>query len=112
MRIESRKKGTIVILDMAGKMVIGVGDILLRQEMKKHLEAGERSFVFNMLEVPFLDSCSIGEVVACHKRVRDKDGVIKLVLNERLHNLFTMYELMRVFPIFEDLEGALASFAA
>lgn len=111
MKIETRKKGKIVILDMAGKMVTGGGDVLLRQTVKKCLEDGERTFIFNMREVPMLDSPSIGEVVACHKRVKDKEGVIKLVLNERMYGLFTMYELKRVFPIFHDLEEALASFA-
>ena len=111
MKIDTRKKGKILILDMSGKMVIGGGDVLLRQTVKTGLDDGERSFIFNMRDVPMMDSPSIGEVVACHKRVKDKEGIIKLVLNERMYGLFAMYELKRVFPIFHDLEEALASFA-
>jgi anti-anti-sigma factor len=111
MKIEVRKKGKICILDLSGKITFGPATEMLDERFMALLDSGERFFVFNMTGVPWLDSGGIGHVVQCHKRVRDRNGVIKLVLKGKSHDLFTMYELHKVFEIFEDLEEALASFA-
>jgi anti-sigma B factor antagonist len=110
MRIDVRKVGNVNILDMTGKMVVGEGDVLLRKTMRGLLNEGEKFFVFNMLEVNWLDSGSVGEVVACRKRVAEKEGDIKLILQGRAHDVFTTFSLNKVFEITPDLEVALASF--
>ncbi len=111
MKIQVRKKGSINILDMAGRMIIGDGDVLLRETVLGLLDQGERLFVFDMLLVTWLDSGSVGEVVACRKRAVALDGDIKLVLQGRAHDVFTTFSLNKVFEISPDLETALASFA-
>jgi len=110
MKIHVRKKGSINIIDMAGKMIIGEGDVLLRDTMRDLFDKDERLFVFDMLQVNWLDSGSVGEVVACHKRAVALDGDIKLVLQGRAHDVFTTFSLNKVFEISPDLETALASF--
>lgn len=111
MKINVRKKGNIHILEMTGKMTIGEGDVLLRDTMRDLLDKDERLFVFDMLLVNWLDSSSVGEVVACHKRAVAMGGDIKLVLRGRAHDVFTTFILNKVFDIAPDLETALASFA-
>ena len=111
MKIQVRKKGSINILDMAGRMLIGEGDVLLRNTMLGLLDQGERLFVFDMLLVNWIDSGSVGEVVACRKRTLALDGDIKLVLQGRAHDVFITFSLNKVFEISPDLETALASFA-
>lgn len=109
MTIRHRRKGDVVILDVSGKMTLsnsGRFDSCFRER----LEEGARLFIFNLREVPLMDSASVGTVVACHKRVQRHGGLIRLVLNERGHDLFTVYELQRVFGLFDDVEAALASF--
>ncbi len=83
---------------------------MLRDEVRGLLEAGETLFILDMLEVPFMDSASIGEVVACSKRAGERSGLIKLVVKDRVHNLFTMTRLDKVFEIFGSVEDALAGF--
>ena len=111
MKIDVRKKGNVNIVDMAGRMIIGEGDVLLRDTMQDLLDKGERLFVFDMHEVTWLDSGSVGEVVACRKRAVAKDGEVKLVLRGKAHDVFTTFSLNKVFEITEDVESALASFA-
>ncbi|MCZ6649801.1 MAG: STAS domain-containing protein, partial [Acidobacteria bacterium] len=84
---------------------------LLRRMFRELLEQGETRFVFSMLKTSWLDSGGIGEVVACHRRVVGKQGVIRLALKGRAHDLFTMTSLDKVFKIFETVEEALASLA-
>ncbi|MCZ6778905.1 MAG: STAS domain-containing protein [Acidobacteria bacterium] len=110
MKIAKVKRGKVNILHLSGKMTIGEGDVMLREEVRKLLDEGETHFILDMLGVPFMDSASIGEVVACSKRAGEKKGLIKLVMKDRVHNLFTMTRLDRVFDIYDGVEDALAGF--
>ena len=109
MKIETRKVGSITVLEATGKMTLGRGDAEFRETFKALVEQGARRFIFNLLKVQYIDSVSIGEIVACHKRIKDRDGVILLVLHDRLADMFNMYELQKLFKIFTDMEEALVS---
>lgn len=112
MTIEVRERGTITVVAFAGKMTIGQGELMLRERFRELLEAGRRRFVFDLLAVPFLDTAAIAEILACRKRALDREGVIKLALQGKVHQIFTLYQLNRIFEVHDDVEGALASFAA
>jgi anti-sigma B factor antagonist len=112
MTIDVRERGTITVVAFTGKMTIGDGDLLLRESFRGLIELGRRRFIFDLIEVPFLDTSAIGEILACRKRALDREGVVKLVLRGKAHQLFRLYELQRIFEIHGDLESALASFAA
>ena len=112
MRIETRREWKINILDLAGNITIGKGDVVLRETLGEMLDAGERLFLLNMDDVGYVDSAGIGEVVASYKRVSERRGTIKLVLPEKgkAQKVFMMASLDRVFEIFGDEAAALASF--
>lgn len=111
MNIETRKIGDIVVLDIKGKMTIGKGDVQLREHFKAILETGEKKFLFNMADVPWIDSAGTGEVVACHKRARERGAIIKIVMKAgRAHEVFVLAWLDRVFEMFEAENEALVSF--
>jgi anti-anti-sigma regulatory factor len=75
------------------------------------VEQGERYFVLDMLDAPWLDSSGLGEVFACFKRAREVDGVVKLVLRGKSYSLFTITRLDKVFEIFDDVDTAVGSFS-
>jgi anti-sigma B factor antagonist len=110
MTIEVRKRGAICIFEIHGELSYGQPTAALRQSCKEAIASGERLFLFNMLDVPWLDSSGLGEVVACHKRARENQGVVKLVLAERSRSLFTITQLQKMFDIFDDSESGIASF--
>lgn len=112
MRIDARKKGRVTILELAGEMSMGEGDLRLRQEMKALLEAGEKLFVFDLSGVPWMDSAGLGELIANNKRVRERDGVIKIVLSPKTKEVLILARVFTAFEVFPDVEAALASFAA
>ena len=110
MKIEVRKKGKVSIVDVTGRMSLGEGDSALRDRVKELLGAGDTLILLNLLHVPHMDSASIGEVVACHKRAAEKGGTVKVVIQGKVHETFNMARLYRVFDIFADVESALADF--
>jgi anti-sigma B factor antagonist len=109
--IDVRKSGDVCILDVEGEVRIGEPTELLRKTSKELVGSGEKYFVLDLLDVPWLDSSGIGEVFACYKRARELDGEVKLVLKGKSYSLFTITRLDSVFEIFDNLEEALASFA-
>lgn len=110
MKVKVRKKGHVNIVECSGTMKLG-NEIVLREAMDKLLDADERFYVFDMLKVPWMDTGGISEVVVAHKHVVDKEGKIVLALNKKLHDLFTITQLTRVFDVYSDVEEALGSFA-
>ena len=109
--VDVRRHGDVCILDIGGELRIGEATDKLRQQSKKLVDTGERFFVLDMLDVPWLDSSGIGEVFACYKRARELGGVVKLVLKGKSYSLFTITRLDSVFEIFDTAEEAIASFA-
>ena len=110
MEINVRKHEDICILDIVGELKLGAPTELLQRTFGKLIEDGERYFLFNLLEAPWLDSSGIGRVVGCYKRAREKKGVVKLALSDKARSQFTMVQMEKMFDIFENLDDAIASF--
>ncbi len=110
--IEVRKRGDVSIIDIGGEVRIGEPTDRLRRKSKELVDSGERFFVLDMLDVPWLDSSGLGEVFACYKRARELEGVVKLVLKGKSYSLFTITQLDSVFENFDNVEEAIASFAS
>jgi anti-sigma B factor antagonist len=111
MSVEARKKGHITILKINGQLTMGKTCEQLRDAFLTALDGDNRMFVFDMLNVPFVDSTGVGEVIRCHKRAKEKDGQIQLALMGKSHELFVFWELNKLFTLHEDVESAIASFA-
>jgi anti-sigma B factor antagonist len=109
MKMNVRKSGNVCILEISGKMTLGDPTMLLSSKVKQLLAEGERVFILDMAKVPWMDSSSIGEVVACRNRVVAAEGKICAVLNPKMHDLFTLFELQRVLKYYDSIEKALAS---
>jgi anti-sigma B factor antagonist len=109
-KIEVRRQGHACVLRISGEISLGSSTALLRRKCREVVEAGERCIVLDMLNVTWLDSSGIGEVMACFKRARASGGSLRLVLKGKSRSLFTFTELHRVIPVFEDLDDAVAGF--
>ena len=59
-----------------------------------------------------MDSAGLGETVACTKRIRERNGIVKLVIPKRAKpdEIFVVTGLDKAFEIYGDEEEALASF--
>ena len=110
MELGVRKQGEVCIVDVEGQLKLGPSTDLLRKKSRELVDAGEKLFVLNLEQTAWLDSSGIGEVVAFHKRAREKRGVVKLVLRGPCRTQFTVCQLEKMFDIFDDLPTAVTSF--
>lgn len=111
LEIRARKLGSIVILDLIGKITIGEGSNKLREEVNRLLESGAKEIILNFERATYLDSSGIGELISRHTTTKNQGGHLKLLkLPRKIKDLLTVTRLLPVFETFEEEEDALLSF--
>ncbi len=111
MKTKVRNIGKVAIVDLSGKITIGEGDIILREEVNKLLEGEQKNILLNLDRVAYMDSAGIGELVACYKRASEAGAQVKLLNpSGRVQDLLSLTKLQEVFDIFADEKEALVSF--
>jgi len=111
MKATVRKLGRVAVVDIVGKITIGEGDVVLREKVHELLDAGENRILLNLEKVKYMDSAGIGELVACYKRAKEKDGTVKLLNpSGKVYDLLQLTKLEEVFDTYRDEGEALGSF--
>lgn len=111
MKIGKRKKGDVLILDLQGKILIGEGIEELRGAIDNAVKEKETKLLLNFVDVPYLDSTGLGEVVRSYTSLKKANGVVKIVnLTNKVRDLLSVTKLITVFDTFENEDKAIASF--
>ena len=111
MSITKRKLDDVVILDLAGRITIGEGTIMLRGRIRDLMQEGNRKFLLNLAEIDYIDSSGLGELVSSFTTVRNQAGQLKLLgLTHRVRDLMQITKLLTVFDVFDREAEALKSF--
>ncbi len=111
MKASVRKLGKVSVVDISGKITIGEGDVQLREKVNELLDAGESRILLNLERVKYMDSAGIGELVACYKRAKEKEGTVKLLNpSGKVYDLLQLTKLEEVFDTYKDEGEALGSF--
>ena len=108
MVLKARRLDDVVILDLSGRITMGEGTLVLRDQIQKLLAAGDRKFLFNLADVDYIDSSGLGELVTAFTTVRNHEGQLKLLnLTRRVHDLLQITKLLTVFEVFNSETEAL-----
>ena len=113
MTIQERVVGSVTILDLNGKLVLGDGDMLLKDKIHSLVFQGHKQIILNLGGVSYVDSSGLGALVASFVTAKNNSGQIKLVsLTKRLQDLLAIAKLLTVFDCYDSDEEAINSFAA
>ena len=112
MDISVERTAGIDVLHVAGAAAMDA-PTKLREAIGEQMLTGQRRFVLSLKDGSFLDSMMLGELVACHKRVLEFGGAMKLAVapDGIAHSLIQMMGLDRAFEVYGNERDALASFA-
>ena len=111
MKINVRQSKGVTILDLKGKITIGVGDVALREAIHEALDAGATHILVNLSGVSTIDSSGVGELVSSYTTVTNRGGKLKLVnLPPKVADILQITQLITVFDVYESEEEALDSF--
>lgn len=112
MHVGVRKHGDVVVADLSGRLVGGIGDEILRGVVNEILAEEWRKIVLNLTGVTAIDSAGIGELVESLKTSRRLGSDLRILnLNERIRKALHLAALLPVFDVYDDEAAALASFA-
>ena len=111
MQITSRTNGDVTILDMNGRLILGEGTQMLKDQLDAIVATGPHKVVLNLQHVSYVDSCGLGELVRSLATVDRKGGSLKLVnLTSKITDLLVITKLLTVFDSYDSEAAALASF--
>jgi len=106
--IDSRILHDVIIVDVAGRL--SFLDVTLRERMSEWLEEGQRAFVLNLADVPYIDSFGLGQLITISNSIRSKGGQLILVRpTEHVRALFQITKLNTVFNISAEEADAVGS---
>ena len=109
--ITERHYKTVTILDLAGKIRIGDGNVKFRKVLRVLVESGKKNILLNLADVSHIDSSGLGELVAGFVSLQKNEGELKLLhLNYRVREIMMMTKLLTIFTVFENEDEAVASF--
>jgi len=111
LQIEEREKEGIVILDLKGSLMLGDGDLALRERLAAIHRSGKIHIILNLKEVADIDSTGLGTLVFGLAKLRKAGGRLALLNVNRTHlKLFLLTRLAIAFEFFDDEQDAVNSF--
>ena len=113
MDIKERVVKGVSILDLSGKIVLGEGDVQVKERIKDLMADGQRRVLLNLAEVNYIDSAGLGTLISSYTTAKREGGSLKLVnLTKRIQDLLAITKLITVFETFDNEADALASFGS
>ena len=108
-----RELNDIVIIDIGGDIrQYEVKGVSLYQHVRDQLNAGKRNILINFDNVDFIDSLGVGDLLSSYVSTNNLGGEIKLLkVAPKIHMIFQVTLMDRLFEFFEDEVTAVESFS-
>lgn len=108
MHVDIRQTDDVIIVDLQGRMVAGVGERMLRDVMNQLVAEGWKKILLNLSGVSWIDSAGIGELVASMKMASRFGVVVKLLrIGDRVKHVLSISQILPLLDVYEDEEEAL-----
>ena len=111
-KLTTRQVNEVTVIDVSGRITLGEGSSLLRDELRSLIGSNRRMILLNMADVSYVDSSGIGQLVAALTTVNSLGGQLKLLnLTKRLKELLQMTKVISIFEVFDDEKKAVVTFS-
>ena len=101
----------VVIAELDGDLVAGVGDEVLRDLVNDLLAADHKKVLLSLSGVDRLDSAGVGELVASWKLAQRFGSSIRLLRpGDRVRQTLHLSQILPLLEVYEDEGAALADF--
>jgi len=111
-KLNTRQVGDVTVIDVSGRITLGEGSSVIRDEMHALTGKGIKKVLLNLGDVTYIDSSGIGELVTGYTTLANAGGTMKLLhLTKRVKDLLQITKLYTVFDVHDDEAHAVRSFA-
>ncbi len=109
LQIRERGDGPASVLELTGE-VDAYTSPSFREAINRALDRGKKALIISMEGVEYIDSSGLGALVGGLKKASEQHGRILIVCSKpQVAKVFEITGMVRVFPIFESVEAALAA---
>jgi anti-sigma B factor antagonist len=109
--IKERTNGSVMILDLKGRLRLGEGCTELHQSLRSLVERGEKKILLNLEGLSHIDSSGLGELVSGYVSVKKNGGEVKLLhLTDNIYELMVLTKLLTIFDAYETEQEAVSRF--
>jgi anti-sigma B factor antagonist len=110
-KTSTRQVGDVTVMDLSGRITLGEGSTMLRDNIRDLLGRGQKKILLNLGDVTYIDSSGIGELVSGFTTVTNQGGQLKLLnLTKKVHDLLQITKLYTVFEVHNEEAAAVKSF--
>ena len=111
MELNFREVKDISVVDIAGRITLGEGDIKLRDAVHNLLKENKRKIVLNLGGVSYIDSAGIGELISAYTAAKRNGAELKLLnLTKKIQDILQITQLLTIFEAFASENDAITSF--
>ncbi len=111
MHVNVRHFDDVIIVDLKGRLVMGVGDELLREVTNELLAEDWKKIVLNLEGVTIMDSSGIGELVMGWKLAQRFGATLKILRpGDRLRHTLHLTQILPLLEVYENENEAISSF--
>lgn len=109
--LKERRVGSVVILELEGRLTMGEATDKLDSTLQKLIAAGERALLLDCARIPVIDSQGIKSVVWGVTSLEKRGGKLKLLkISPRVREVLDITRLLTVIEAFDDEAAAVGSF--
>jgi len=111
MKVDVRQVDDVIIVDLEGRLVLGVGDEILRDVINELLAEDWKKILLNLREIRIMDSSGIGEVVSSWKLAKRFGASVKLLRpGPHIQRTLRLTQLLPLLEVYDDEDEAVSSF--
>jgi len=111
MSLEVRPAGDVTILAPKGMLLGGKETDELQSKNKELSAAGNRKLLINLGHTTFMNSVSLGVLIAGHSNYAKRSAQLKLAaVDKKIQNIFVVTKLSLVCETYETEDEAIKSF--
>ena len=109
--MDVRTVGDITVLTPKGMLLGGKETDELQGKIKELAEAGNKKLLINLGQTTFMNSVSLGVLIAGHSNYAKRAARMKLcAVDKKIQNIFVVTKLSLVFDVYDSDDEALKSF--
>lgn len=111
MSLDVRTVGDATVLTPRGMLLGGKETDELQGKIKELAEAGNKKLLINLGQTTFMNSVSLGVLIAGHSNYAKRTAKMKLcAVDKKIQNIFVVTKLSLVFDVYDSEDEALKSF--
>jgi anti-sigma B factor antagonist len=110
-RIQSRDREKVAIIDLFGKLMGGPDADTFRSTIRGLIDRGKKNIVVNLSSVSWVNSTGVGILITGYTTLRKSGGDLKLLnVSEKIQSILYVTKLNLIFECFDDEDEAVRSF--